>query len=97
MGDSDSDRVFAVAAELFGLLSAPIRLRIVFVLLDGEQHVGQLAEQIAVSRPSLSQHLAVLYRRGIVARRRVGPQRWYRIANDRVQVLCVAMRDGSRR
>ena len=33
-GDSappeDSERVFAIAAELFGLLSSPVRLKIVF-------------------------------------------------------------------
>ena len=95
-GTSDSDRVFELAAELFGLLSAPIRLRIVCELLDGEQNVGQLTERVGASQPNLSQHLATLYRCGILARRRVGAQVWYRIANDRVQVLCEAVRDGSK-
>jgi DNA-binding transcriptional ArsR family regulator len=92
-GTSDSDRVFALAAELFGLLSAPIRFRIVCELLEGEQNVGQLAERIGASRSNLSQHL---YRCGILARRRVGAQVWYRIANDRVRALCEAVRDGSK-
>jgi DNA-binding transcriptional ArsR family regulator len=95
-GTSDSDRVFALAAELFGLLSAPIRFRIVCELLEGEQNVGQLAERIGASRSNLSQHLATLYRCGILARRRVGAQVWYRIANDRVRALCEAVRDGSK-
>jgi ArsR family transcriptional regulator len=93
---SDSDRVFELAAELFGLLAAPIRLRIVCELLDGEQNVGQLTERVGSSQSNLSRHLATLYRCGILARRRAGAQVWYRIANDRVQVLCEAVRDGSK-
>lgn len=93
MSNSDSDRVFELAAELFGLLSAPVRLRIVCELLEGEQNVGQLTERIGASQPNLSQHLSTLYRCGILARRRAGAQVWYRIANDRVQVLCEAVRD----
>lgn len=90
----DSARVFAIAADLFGLLSAPVRLKIVCALLEGERSVGQLLAQVDASQPNLSQHLATLYRCGILARRRVGAQVWYRIANDRVQVLCEAVRDG---
>lgn len=95
MSTSDSDRVFELAAELFGLLSAPIRLRIVCELLEGEQNVGQLAERVGASQPNLSQHLATLYRCGILARRRAGSQVWYRLANQRVEVLCEAVRDRS--
>ena len=95
-GDSDRDRVFVLAAELFGLLAAPVRLHIVCALLDGEQNVGQLTERVGVSQPNLSRHLATLYRCGILARRRVGSQVWYRMANDRVRALCEAVRDGSK-
>jgi DNA-binding transcriptional ArsR family regulator len=95
-GTSDSDRVFELAAELFGLLSAPTRLHIVCALLDGEQNVGQLTERVGASQPNLSQHLSTLCRCGLLARRRVGAQIWYRIANDRVRALCEAVRDGSK-
>lgn len=39
-----SDRVFELAADLFSLLSAPTRLRIVCALRAGERNVGQLLE-----------------------------------------------------
>ena len=85
------DRVFAVAAELFGLLSTPTRLRIVCELCDGECNVGELLERVDVSQPNMSQHLGTLFRAGIVERRRAGAQVYYRIANDRVLLLCDAV------
>ena len=83
MSECDGDRVFELAAELFGLLSAPVRLHIVCELLEGEQSAGGLAERVGASAPNLSQHLATLYRGGILARRRVGSQVWYRLASRR--------------
>jgi DNA-binding transcriptional ArsR family regulator len=84
---SDRDRVFELAAELFGLLSAPVRVRIVCELLEGEKNVSQLIDRVGASQPNLSQHLATLYRCGLLARRRAGSQMLYRIAADRVQML----------
>ena len=82
-----------MAAELFGLLSAPVRLRIVCALADGEMNVSQLLEQVPASQPNLSQHLNTLYRCGVLARRREGAQVYYRIAGERVVLLCQAVRD----
>jgi DNA-binding transcriptional ArsR family regulator len=84
---SDQDRVFERAAELFGLLSAPVRVRIVCELLEGEKNVSQLIDKVGASQPNLSQHLGTLYRCGLLARRRAGAQMLYRIAADRVQML----------
>ncbi len=85
------DRVFAAAAELFGLLSTPTRLRIVCELCEGERNVGELLERVEVSQPNMSQHLGMLFRAGIVERRRAGAQVYYRIASDRVLLLCDAV------
>jgi ArsR family transcriptional regulator len=92
-GGQESERVFVIAADLFGLLSAPIRLRIVCVLGDAEMSVRQLLDTLAVNQPNLSQHLATLYRAGVLARRREGSQVYYRVASDRVLLLCQAVQD----
>lgn len=84
---SEQDRVFERAAELFALLSAPVRLRIVQALLPGEQHVSQLIEQVGTTQPNLSQHLTTLYRCGVLARRRVGSQVLYSIVAERRPML----------
>lgn len=87
MDPSDRDKVFERAAELFALLSTPVRLRIVRELLDGERNVSQLIESVGASQPNLSQHLATLYRCGLLSRRREGVHVLYRIAADRLGPL----------
>ena len=92
MPSSDADRVFDEAADLFGLLSAPTRLRIVCALMDGERNVSELLEQVAVSQPNMSQHLGMLYRSGVLGRRRTGSQIFYRVESDQVRRLCLALK-----
>ena len=87
MNDVPADRVFETAAELFALLSTPTRLRIVCALCEGERNVGDLAQGVGASQPNISQHLGVLYRGGILGRRRAGSQVFYRIVSQRVLVL----------
>jgi len=82
---------FDGAAELFGVLSTPIRLRIIGALCDGEKNVSQLLHDIAVSQPNMSQHLNVLYRAGVVAKRRHGVQVYYRIGDESVVRVCKAV------
>ena len=91
MDNRASDRVFEIAAELFGLLSAPTRLRIVCKLREGEKNVGELLELVGVSQPNISQHLGMLYRGGVVGRRRSGSQVYYRIESELVLLLCDAV------
>jgi DNA-binding transcriptional ArsR family regulator len=87
MAASSEDRVFESAAELFGLLSAPRRLKIVCQLCEGEKNVSDLMAGIGASQSNVSQHLGILYRGGIVARRRKGAQVFYRIESARVLLL----------
>lgn len=82
---------FDKAAELFGVLSTPIRLRIISALCQGEKNVGQLLEELGVSQPNMSQHLNLMYRAGLVAKRRQGAQVFYSIANDSVVAVCRAV------
>jgi ArsR family transcriptional regulator len=84
----DSLQVFELAAELFGVLSSPLRLRIVSALCLGELSVGQLLERVPTTQPNLSQHLAVLYRAGVLGRRRDGTQVIYRIGNASAAAVC---------
>lgn len=95
--DTAPDRVFDAAADLFRLLSKPIRLRIVCVLCAGECNVGELLDRVSqgqdvrVRQPNLSQHLGMLYRGGIVGRRRSGAEVFYRVVSKRVLLLCEAV------
>jgi DNA-binding transcriptional ArsR family regulator len=54
--------------------------RSVFELLAaGPRSVGELAEDLPVSRPAVSQHLRVLKRAGLVTDTRAGTRRLYRV------------------
>ncbi|HOS86038.1 MAG: winged helix-turn-helix transcriptional regulator [Comamonadaceae bacterium] len=89
--EAQQNEVFERAAELFGLLSTPIRLRIISELCNCEKNVGQLLNTIEVAQPNMSQHLNMLYRAGVVAKRRQGAQVFYRIADESVALVCRAV------
>ena len=81
-------RVFELAAELFTLLGTPMRLRILNALCDGERSVSQMLEKIDTTQPNLSQHLAVMYRSGVLAKRKEGTQVIYRVQSEKALTLC---------
>lgn len=88
---SEEDRVFETAAELFGLLSTPVRLKIISAVCQGERNVSELLASVETTQPNMSQHLATLYRAGVLARRREGTQIYYRLQSERVAALCRAV------
>lgn len=87
----DAERLFSKAAELFGLLATPIRLRIISALCQGEKNVSQLLQDIETTQPNMSQHLATLYRAGVLGKRRDSTQIYYRIANEQAASICRAV------
>jgi DNA-binding transcriptional ArsR family regulator len=87
----EADAVFDKAADLFAVMSTPIRLRIISALCQGEKNVGQLLENIGVAQPNMSQHLNILFRSGILGKRRQGAQVFYRIEDETAAKLCRAV------
>ncbi len=87
----NSDQVFELAAELFRVVSAPMRLKIINYLRDGEQNVTYLLSKIDTTQPNMSQHLNTLYKAKVLGKRREGVQIYYRIIDDRVAALCRAV------
>ena len=76
------------AADLLSAMSNAKRLLILCNLVDGEMPVGQLAETVGLSQSALSQHLAKLRARKLVATRRDAQTIYYSIASESVyQVL----------
>lgn len=82
------DEVFDIAAELFRAMAAPMRLKIVSLLCNGEKNVSELLAEIDTTQPNMSQHLNTLYQAGVLARRREGVSIYYSIANETVVALC---------
>ncbi len=87
-GQVERVRVFELAAELFGVLATPMRLRILSALCDREKSVSQLLQEIDTTQPNLSQHLNLLYRSGVLAKRKEGTQVIYRVQSEKAVMLC---------
>jgi ArsR family transcriptional regulator len=83
-----NDKVLERAAELFGVLATPVRLRIIGELCSSERNVSHLLGVIDVSQPNMSRHLNVLYQAGIVTKRRRGANVIYTLANESVVSIC---------
>jgi DNA-binding transcriptional ArsR family regulator len=81
-------RVFELAAELFAVLATPMRLRVLSALCEREKSVNELLAEIDTTQPNLSQHLAVLYRTGVLAKRKEGTQVIYRVQSEKAVALC---------
>ncbi len=88
---TEPDQVFELAAEVFRVMSAPMRLKIISHLCDGERNVSYLLGKIDTTQPNMSQHLTTLYQAGVLGKRREGVQIYYRIIDDRVSALCRAV------
>jgi len=86
--NDESDVVFDSAAELFRLLSTPIRLKIISALCGHEKNVSQLLAEIDTTQPNMSQHLSTLYRAGVLGKRRDATQIYYRIENQQAVAVC---------
>lgn len=87
-GPVEQNRVFELAAKLFSVLSTPMRLRVLSALCVREKSVNELLMEIDTTQPNLSQHLAVLYRTGVLAKRKEGAQVIYRVQSEKAVALC---------
>jgi DNA-binding transcriptional ArsR family regulator len=57
------------------------------ILAEGPRPVGEIANELPVSRPAVSQHLKVLKEAGLVAGRQDGTRRLYQLNPDGVGAL----------
>src|SRR5438874_1115952 len=68
-------------ASIFHALAHPTRIAIVEVLRDGEISARAIQERLGIEQANLSQHLAILRSRQIVANRKEGNQVFYSLRN----------------
>lgn len=65
--------------ELLAAFSHPTRQAIVDLLRERSRTVGELADQLPVTRPAVSQHLLALKSAGLVAEERRGTKHFFRL------------------
>jgi DNA-binding transcriptional ArsR family regulator len=74
-------------SDAWTALGDPTRKAIFELLADRPRAVGELAGELPVSRPAVSQHLKVLKAAGLVVDRPVGTRRIYRVEPDGLAAL----------
>jgi ArsR family transcriptional regulator len=86
-----SSLALELIAARFRALSEPMRLRLLNLLMAGEQTVGQLVEATGSSQANISKHLSVLREAGMIAMRKEGLSSYCFIADPIVNELCELM------
>jgi DNA-binding transcriptional ArsR family regulator len=84
----DADRMALAAdqaSELLKSLGNRHRLLILCQLVDGEKSVGEMAAFLAIRDSTVSQHLQLLRKDGLVKPRRDGQTIWYSLSSGPAQ------------
>ena len=82
------------AANFLKSLGNRHRLLILCQLLDGERSVGDLTAFLGIRDSTVSQHLVLLRREGLVRTRRDGQTIWYSICNNTARDVLAALYRG---
>ncbi len=85
--------IFDLQAELCLAMSNPVRLRIVHLLKEGPQRVSGICESLQTNQPTISRHLAILRRSGVLLATRQGTDVVYMVANPKIVEICEMMRE----
>ncbi len=86
-------RIYELHADVCKTLANAKRLEILNALRNKDMTVNELAERVGALKANISQHLAVMRQKGILASRRDGINIYYRIANPKVIQACDIMRE----
>ena len=87
--DDDIER----ASKSLKAMSHPLRLKILCTLSDKEFSVQEIVEEVGTSQSNISQHLAILRDKEILASRKDANRVYYRVGDARTLRLISMMRD----
>jgi len=87
-----NDEDIEQASRSLKAMSHPLRLKILCTLGDQEVSVQDIVEQVGTSQSNISQHLAILRDKGILASRKDANRVFYRVSDFRTLQLIGMMR-----
>ena len=91
MKPAELQRKAGQATSLLKALANASRLLILCQLAEGEKSVGELERRVGLSQSGLSQHLALLRRKGIVETRREAQSIFYSLASREAGAIMAAL------
>ncbi len=83
-----SGEALEMLAERFKVFSEPMRLKLVYSLMDGEKSVSELVRETGGMQANVSKHLGMLLDAGLVGRRKQGLHAYYRVTDESIYELC---------
>ena len=87
----DKNRKFVNEAEVFKMLSHPMRLKIVAGLCFQECNVKHIWECLGLRQATVSMHLALLKNKGIVSGKRAGSEVHYSVIHPLAKQVVALM------
>jgi ArsR family transcriptional regulator len=87
--EEDIDR----ASRSLKAMSHPLRLKILCTLKDQEVSVQDIVDNVGTSQSNISQHLAILRDKGILASRKDANRVYYRVGDARTLRLISMMQE----
>lgn len=90
---NDEKKTLSLQAELCQSLTHPFRLRILYIIKDGEKNVSDIQSITNKPQPYISQHLRVLRDKGVVICRRKANEVYYSLADPKVLQICELVAD----
>lgn len=91
---SKTDRlIYQRQSQICKAFANPVRIQILDMLGHRERYVSELLDEIGISKPNLSQHLAILRNAGVVATSRVGKQLSCTLTMPEVKSACELIRN----
>ena len=90
--DDVDENVLCELAELFKIFGDSTRVKILYVLLQKEMSVTDIASSLNMSQPAISQQLRVLKANGLVRYTREGKSLIYSLSDEHVkQILSIGL------
>ena len=89
----DKDEDILQASLAMKSIAHPLRLKILCVLAVNELSVQDIVDNVGTSQSNISQHLAILRDKGVLATRKDANRVFYRIGDPRTLKLVEMMRD----
>lgn len=85
---NELDQLLEQVSGYFSVLSEPTRLKIIRALCDGEKSVNDIVEHVKSTQSNVSRHLNLMYRAGVLQRRKEGTLVMYQVKEPTVVELC---------
>jgi ArsR family transcriptional regulator, zinc-responsive transcriptional repressor len=93
-GPSKTDRlIYERQSQICKAFANPVRIQILDLLGQRDWYVYELLEELGISKPNLSQHLAILRNSGAVTTSRVGKQLSCSLAMPEIKSACELIRN----